>query len=139
MAYSFQVVEDKLLEAEFFLKQLGTTSSLDTEARYYFSAFVSASRSVTFALQKSLKGIDGFDGWYKSIREQLQTDPLVPYFCETRNQIVHTGINPLNQVNAKHLRDFISRQLRTVMDIKLSTAPGRSPFSTVSGAWHVAR
>ena len=112
MAYSFQVVEDKLLEAEFFLKQLGTTSSLDTEARYYFSAFVSASRSVTFALQKSLKGIDGFDGWYKSIREQLQTDPLVPYFCETRNQIVHTGINPLNQVNAKHLRDFISRQLR---------------------------
>ena len=29
--------------------------------------------------------------------------------------------------------------LRTVMDIKLSTAPGRSPFSTVSGAWHVAR
>ena len=29
--------------------------------------------------------------------------------------------------------------LRTVMDIKLSTAPGRSPFFTVSGAWHVAR
>ena len=30
-------------------------------------------------------------------------------------------------------------RLRTVMDIKLSTAPGRSPFPTVSGAWHVAR
>ena len=29
--------------------------------------------------------------------------------------------------------------LRTVMDIKLSTAPACSPFSTVSGAWHVAR
>ena len=32
-----------------------------------------------------------------------------------------------------------SPALRTVMDIKLSTAPARSPFSTVSGAWHVAR
>ena len=34
---------------------------------------------------------------------------------------------------------FSGEGLRTVMDIKLSTAPGRSPFSTVSGAWHVAR
>lgn len=111
MAYSFQVVEDKLFEAEFFLKQLGTTSSIDPEARYYFSAFVSACRSVTFALQKSLKSVDGFDAWYKVAREQLKTDPLTPYFCEVRNQIVHTGVNPLNEVNTRHLRDLVSRQL----------------------------
>ena len=29
--------------------------------------------------------------------------------------------------------------LRTVVDIKLPTAPSRSPFSTASRAWHVAR
>ena len=32
-----------------------------------------------------------------------------------------------------------SLRLRTVMDIKLPTAPSRSPFSTASRAWHVAR
>ena len=29
--------------------------------------------------------------------------------------------------------------LRTVIDIELPTSPSRSPFSTVSRAWHVAR
>ena len=29
--------------------------------------------------------------------------------------------------------------VRTVIDIKLPTAPMRSPFSTVSRAWHTAR
>ena len=112
MAYSFGVVEDKLLEAEFFLKRFGATRVLDTEARYYFSAFVSACRSVTFALQKSLSGVDGFDAWYELAREQLKADPLVPYFLELRNQLVHTGINPLNQVDDKYSRERIARQLR---------------------------
>lgn len=111
MAYSFQVVEDKLLEGEFFLKQLGTSSLLDPEARYYFSAFVSACRSVTFALQKSLSGVDGFDAWYNAARGRLKTDPLARFFCEIRNEVIHTGVNRLNAVNAKHLGDSISRQL----------------------------
>lgn len=74
MACSFSVVEDKLLEAEFFLRKLGATDMHDSEARYYFSAFVSACRSVTWALQKSLKGVGGFDSWYESVREQLNPE-----------------------------------------------------------------
>ena len=112
MACSFGVVEDKLLEAEFFLKQFGATGVLDREARYYFSAFVSACRSVTLALQKSLSRVEGFDSWYESVREQLKADSLAPYFLEIRNQIVHTGINPLNRLEGRHLREHVSRQLR---------------------------
>ena len=111
MTVPFGVVEDKLREAEFFLEQFGATGSLDSEAHYYFSAFVSACRSVTFALQASLNGINEFDPWYESVRDQLKTDPLAPYFLKVRNDVVHTGINPLNRVDVEHLREHLSRQL----------------------------
>ena len=113
MARSFGVVEEKLQEAEFFLEKFGSTGPLDTEARYYFSAFVSACRSVTFALQASLTGVTEFDAWYESARDQLKTDPLAPYFLEVRNDVIHTGTNPLNRVGFEHLREHLSRQIRT--------------------------
>jgi hypothetical protein len=111
MASSFGVVEDKLREAEFFLSQLRDTSRLSFEAHCYFSAFVSAARSVTFAMQGSLKGVPGFKDWYDSAQKQLKTDPLAPFFVEIRNQVVHTGTNPLNRVSPDRLRDDLARQL----------------------------
>ena len=131
MAHSFGVVEDKLREAEFFLEQFGATGSLDAEAPYYFSAFVSACRSVTFALQASLNGISEFDPWYESVRDQLKTDPLAPYFCEVRNHVVHTGINPLNQIGVEHLREHLSRQLSGSNRSHVLVVP--SPYGDGSG------
>jgi hypothetical protein len=110
MAHSFGVVEDKLREAEFFLERLRVSSWLSFEARCYFSAFVSAARSVTLALQASLRGVAGFDTWYEEAQRQLKTHPLAPYFVEIRNHVIHTGINPLNQVTLEHLREHLSRQ-----------------------------
>jgi hypothetical protein len=75
MASSFGVVEDKLREAEFFLAQLSKTSRLSFEADCFFSAFVSATRSVTFAMQASLKGVPGFKEWYDIAQKKLKTDP----------------------------------------------------------------
>jgi hypothetical protein len=111
MSSSFGVVEDKVREAEFFLTQLRNTSRLSFEAGCYFSAFVSASRSVTFAMQTSLKGVPGFKDWYHSAQKQLKTDPLAPFFVEIRNEMVHTGANPLNRVSLDHLREDLTRQL----------------------------
>jgi hypothetical protein len=111
MASSFGAVEDKLFEAEFFLAQLRDTSRLSFEANCYFSAFVSATRSVTFAMQASLKGVPGFKNWYDSAQKQLKTDPLAPFFVEIRNELVHTGVNPLNRVSLDHLREDLTRQL----------------------------
>lgn len=91
MSSSFGVVEDKLREAEFFLAQLRGTSRVSFEANCYLSAFVSATRSVTFAIQASLKGVPGFKDWYESAQKQLKTDPLAPFFVEIRNEVVHKG------------------------------------------------
>ena len=97
MARSFGIVEEKLREADFFLNQLCRSSNLSFEARCFFSAFVSAARSVTLTMQASLKGVRDFDQWYEEIRSKLKTDRLAPHFVEIRNDIVHIGINPLNQ------------------------------------------
>ena len=56
--------------------------------------------------------MEGFDSWYESAREQLKADRLARYFLEVRNQSVHTGINPLNQVEGGNLREHIAGQLR---------------------------
>ena len=112
MALSFGVVEDKLREAEFFLNHLHQASRHSFDSQCFFSAFVSAARSVTLAMQASLKGVPGFDLWYEGIRDQLITDPLAPYFVEIRNDVVHAGINPLNRVSLEHLQEDLSRQLR---------------------------
>lgn len=112
MAQSFGFVEEKLYEAEFFLDKFRRSTRLSFDARCYFSAFVSAARSVTLALQASMNGISGFDTWYEKARENLRADPLAPFFIEIRNDVVHTGRNPLGQVGIAHLQDALSGQMR---------------------------
>lgn len=111
MARSFGIVEEKLREAEFFLDQLRRTSRLSFEAKFFFSAFVSAARSVTLAIQASLRGVPGFEQWYEGARTRLKTDPLAPFFVEIRNEVVHTGINRLDQVTLDHLREDLAQGL----------------------------
>jgi len=67
MAKSFGIVEDKLREAEFFLTKLRESNRFEYESRYYFSAFISAARSVTMVLQKTMKDVDGFTSWYQNV------------------------------------------------------------------------
>jgi len=111
MAQSFGVVEDKLRETEFFLDQLGISSRFSFDARCHFSAFVSAARSVTLALQKAMGGISGFESWYQGAQDKLKTDPLAPFFAEIRNDSVHKGLNPLNQVTLDHLPEDLFHQM----------------------------
>lgn len=113
MAHFFGVVEDKLWEADFFLEHLRQSNRHSFDGQCFFSAFVSAARSVTLAMQASLKDVAGFESWYVGIREKLKTDPLAPYFVEIRNDVIHTGINRLNQVSLEHLKADLSQQLRT--------------------------
>ena len=112
MASSFGVVEDKLREADFFLAHLCESERLSFESDCYFSAFVTAARSVTDAMRVSMKGVPGFKAWFDEALKRLKTDPLAPFFVEIRNEVVHEGINPLNRVSLEHLRDDLSRQLR---------------------------
>lgn len=94
MAKPFWFIEGKLLEADFFLDRIRRCASLD-EARYYFSAFATAARSVTFAMQACLSGDPRFDTWYAALQDRLRNDALAKYFVKVRNELQKLGFNPL--------------------------------------------
>lgn len=111
MTRSFGLVEEKLREAEYFLDLLSRASRHSQEAKFCLSAFVSASRSVTFALQACLNGTDGFADWYATAQEELKSDSLAPHFVEFRNITQKTGENPIDQVGHAHLRQYLAAQM----------------------------
>lgn len=94
--YPFWLIDGKLRESDFFLEKLRTAPDLDA-ARYYFSAFLSAARSVTFALQKCLGGLAHFDAWYEDRQRELKDHPIAAYFKGIRDQVIHEGLNPLER------------------------------------------
>jgi hypothetical protein len=108
MPGSFSVVEDKIDEAQFFLEKLCGSSLF--EAKFYFSAFVSSTRSITFALQSCMAGIKGFEDWYREAQNHLRNDKLAPLFKELRNENIHKGINPINCVPIEVVRDYLHNQ-----------------------------
>lgn len=116
MAQSFGIVEEKLYETEFFLEKLRKSDDISAEARYYFSAFVSSARSVTFVLQATMSDFSDFQTWYESARTKLKSDLLASFFVELRNDSIHKGLNRLNEVTAEHLREHLASQLRGQRD-----------------------
>lgn len=96
MDKSFDLVDDKLQEADFFLDKLTSTDGNLIEARFYFSAFVAAARSVTFALQAMMSAIEGFEEWYRAKREALDRNETAKFFNKARRESQHLGLNPLN-------------------------------------------
>ena len=98
MAKSFGIVEEKIFETEYFLKKMKECKEKHsfTEIQYYFSAFLSSSRSVTFTLQTSLHDISGFDVWYEQVQEKLRQDQLANFFKKARNDSQKKGTRHIN-------------------------------------------
>lgn len=86
---SFDCVDFKLAEADFFFEKLKAADF--SELNFYFSAFVSASRSVSFALQAVMDGVEGFDHWYSNRQEEMRNDPVCRFFVAYRNETQKTG------------------------------------------------
>lgn len=94
MSYSFDIVDQKVNETEFFLKKMIEAESDWFEFSCYITAFLSASRSITLALQR-FKFIPGFEEWYNPHQSILKADPLAKFFLDIRNDNVHGGPNPV--------------------------------------------
>jgi hypothetical protein len=94
MRKPFWLIDGKLREAHFFLEKLRHAPDLD-DARFYFSAFTSAARSITYSLQCCIKGLPDADLWWEEQRERLKKDVIAKYFHSVRNQMNHVGLNPL--------------------------------------------
>jgi hypothetical protein len=95
MSASFDVVDEKLREADFFVTKMEEIGPEPYPWRFYFSAFVTAARSVTFAMQYSMNDIVGFTEWYSIRQDSLRDDPLSRYLTIVRNEVQKRGTNPV--------------------------------------------
>jgi hypothetical protein len=91
----FGLVDYKVREAEFFLLEAHRHAKKINFGAVQFcvSAFVSSARSITFAMQASLKGTPEFDLWYAPRQEALRKDPLSRFFHDFRTVTQHLGEN----------------------------------------------
>lgn len=96
MHRSFSLVDHKVAEAEFFLRKLNESERDFFELRCYLSAFVSSTRSITFALQAVLKKNKSFDSWYELQQARLGADNLARFFNKFRSINQHIGENVAN-------------------------------------------
>ena len=94
MATSFDTVDWKIAETEFFLGKMREVRCELSDINFYFSAFLSAARTSTLALQQ-FKRVPGFEAWYRSHRDRLAADPLAKRFLDLRNDHVHGGSYPI--------------------------------------------
>ena len=81
---SFLLVEERLLEAEYFATRLRWLSG--DHFKYELNAFLSAARSVTFLLQKEMKEVVGFDDWWENnCQKKMKNDSAMVFFKDLRN------------------------------------------------------
>lgn len=70
---TWDTVDGKLAEAELFLRHMADAVSDMFEFGCYLSAYLSAARTATLALQR-FSHIPGFAAWYEPQRERLKAD-----------------------------------------------------------------
>lgn len=138
MPRSFQIVEEKVVESEFFLDKLHYSGAdlhtLDFQAaRFYLSAFLSALRSVTFCLQASLSDVPDFTAWYDHVQQQLRDSELAQFFLDARNLSQKVGYYPLAGGSVQKSHDQ-SYEVNLYFDNQSQDMPRHVPNLTVLDA-----
>jgi hypothetical protein len=81
---SLLLVEERLFEAHYFIDQM-ESAGIGLEVGYNLNAFLSASRAVTFLLQKEMSRVSGFEEWWTDRQCEMRADPAMRFFVELRN------------------------------------------------------
>lgn len=98
--------DDKLEEAEYFLKQMRLCEKDRKAHKYNLSAFLSAGRSVLQFAKKESDTKAGGQAWYKS---QVMGSPVVQFFKDQRDVSIHAEpVTPVKaiQVNIEETLHF---------------------------------
>ncbi|PSR28291.1 MAG: hypothetical protein C7B46_19070 [Sulfobacillus benefaciens] len=90
----FYLVTDKVAETDFFLQKMQNFVGT-SEFGFYFSAFVSAARSITFSLQAVMSHYRDFSAWYRPHQRKLQESHLARFFVDLRNHNQKVGGFPI--------------------------------------------
>jgi hypothetical protein len=80
---------DKANEAHYFLHEMMDHYHKCDRFRYSLSAFVQASRNITFLLQSDLKSRSGFDAWYQPWQAKMKDNPDLQLLNSERVRVVH--------------------------------------------------
>lgn len=104
---SFDLVDFKVAEADFFLEKLRRVRGDFFPAKCYFSAFAAAARSVTYSLQAVLADCPGFDAWYAHHQKLLKDDEVARFFHLVRRIGHHVGECPIRRVSGGPKRKWL--------------------------------
>jgi hypothetical protein len=111
MKRSFDNVDHKVEEAEYFLSLMEAKNAFIPEINFLLSAYASAARSITFALKAVLGDAPGFGEWYARHQAVLRADSVAKYFIELRNFSQKTGATVVNRLSSRtDLATFIKGQ-----------------------------
>ncbi len=91
---------DKLAEARFFYARFSPCGDVE-KAQFYFSAFLSAARSVSFTVQAVCKPMPGFDQWYATEQAVLRASAVSKYLLGLRNETQKVGLAPVHYRGVK--------------------------------------
>lgn len=101
MKRSFDNVDHKVEEAEYFLSLMEAKDGFVPEINFLLSAYASAARSITFTLKAVLGDAPGFGEWYARHQAVLKADPVAKYFVELRNVTQKTGATVVNRASSR--------------------------------------
>lgn len=91
----YQLIEFKIAETHFFYSKLIHDDNKALQKKYYFSAFISSARSITFCIQYVFSDIKGFEEWYKKLITNFKAkNNILKNFNDIRVDSIHKGINP---------------------------------------------
>jgi hypothetical protein len=88
-------IGEKLKEVDFFFEKMKLSEHAIDELNFYFSAFVSAARSVTFVMQYVGSDLEGFYTWYALIQQELRENKIAKFLLEARNEHLKRGVQPI--------------------------------------------
>jgi len=79
----------KISEADFFLQQAKSAIDVHLIFSYYLSAFLSAARSITFALNYEVGKDHEFKIWYSKKQDLTKNDAIFSFFNSLRAETIH--------------------------------------------------
>lgn len=91
---TFDTVDEKLAETEFFLRQMASVGTDEFAFKCFLSAYLAAARTATLALQR-FSQIPGFPSWYRPHQARLKADPLAKFMFDARNDHLHGAPYPI--------------------------------------------
>lgn len=153
-----ELTRDKYDEAEFFLRQMQKNTANQPEFKYYFSAFVSAGRSITFVLDKEFKDSkygEVFQSWYGdtssdgltegTVQSDLSNNDICKFVLNARNTVLKEGapITTKTMMTAiqepPSILEIMEKRGMSVPEVEFRTREGELLGSTVGYAWKVTK